>query len=1611
MELSKALLTELQKRLKVGNRRGVHLNAIPKNSAYKLDIANLSIIKDSLPNEFIQCLLAKSKFNFEVSWRDIEIDLFGLDIKEQKKYITLGKSFEHILNQVESIKSEKGIETFGFGFPLLIRRDRLDKKLTVAPVLIWQLELHRSKKNDTWEIIRVDDAPVYINEVLVNHLKSDSNIDINQIPSEMLEDGVIEKNELFEICYDILKNTNIGDKRGLKENLEKAFGEIIPIPTEDELKNMAFNDSNALITYSGLFSYFEIQKNNIIKDYDELIKLTGEEIIQDDYSGNSFQPITSISTDPTQQNVLNSLENIRDLVIQGPPGTGKSQTLTAILVNALENKKKTIVVCEKNTALEVLQSSLQKIGLDQHSILIHDISTDRKKVVSSVRDRNQNIDILKNKYGNSKYIYDSQLKNISNLIEKVNKKHKLLNVKILADYNWTDVVGLYLVRLRKNNEDHEMKLNPKFNFEFNFDEFNNLSNLVIDAQRLFKYRLNDDVGRFLPENAYESSSFYNLEDSIAEAFVQYQKLLNDVKKNKDILYDEYVDYRHNLLSAQLQNITTALDNLDTLNLNLNDILLNLKTKFIRIENENFDIDFNKYADERALLRKLELKYKSNSDFKNEEKLLGFSYKITSLFSKDKKQTIIDFKVFNSLIEQLNDIIKSSKFINCLIYEHTIQSKLQAFSNFYEKSESLKIQFNEATEQKFNDLDLNYLEKLETEHKLIEHINLLKSRINLSQSEKLILNDISKHISDYFIAQKEVYKDLEIILKNSPDFISEFQFVNNHADNDNQIQKVKKRIQDVNSSIQNKIDFEFLNADVFEDEKSFNHLPIYNELKDVLNQLHTSIVDDGYIANYTKSKNLNALINSVEYYLDKKILYVEKNSEAFKADYNWFNFFNKLNDNHKEIVTSLFNCKDWSVSFSLYYFNKLLRGYATDDLPSDQFLIEDLFLNEEKLQINQVNFINDVWYKEQFLKSSNFDKSNTGVKVKNLYNIKGSSGHRRYSLRYIIERDIDLFTSFFPIILTTPDIASNLFKYNNRYFDIVLFDEASQLRLEDNLPAMLKGKQIVIAGDEHQMPPSNYFSKIYNGDIESEDEIIEDDSNAMKDKSTLDSLALSCSSLLEFGSEMNFKTRYLDFHYRSQHPYLIEFSNFAFYKQKLKALPQVFDYKPITYFNVQGIFQNTVNEKEAEVVISILENNINKKKDGSYPTIGIATFNIAQRDLIKAKIVERQKQEKYKDFNTKILELEKNGLFVKNLENIQGDERDIIIISTTYGKDVSGSFYERLGPINFEKGYKLLNVIITRAKYKNYIVTSIPEEKILNFKSYLVTQKSNNKKASLYAYLAYAKGVSEGNEDLRLGVLDALRFNYNSDNVIDNDIEALLESPFEEEVYKRLIQVLEKKHIIPQYKVGGFRIDMVIDFNIPGVPKIAIECDGAKYHSSNHAYLYDMHRQRILENQGFVFHRIWGTNWWRNQKVECQNLLNFIEGVKNSAVEKNQDKTNNTLISFTDEIMYTENNSKIVDVITSDEIKSEISNEDTIYFTGFNDSQIMLGSEVKIRFQRDNTSQNFKIVNREQKDIFISDKIKPLSIESPLGKAILNKSKGSTAKIDGIDRFVEVLSVQ
>jgi len=352
------------------------------------------------------------------------------------------------------------------------------------------------------------------------------------------------------------------------------------------------------------------------------------------------------------------------------------------------------------------------------------------------------------------------------------------------------------------------------------------------------------------------------------------------------------------------------------------------------------------------------------------------------------------------------------------------------------------------------------------------------------------------------------------------------------------------------------------------------------------------------------------------------------------------------------------------------------------------------------------------------------------------------------------------------------------------------------------------------------------------------------------------------------------------------------------------------------------------------------------------------------------------------------------------------------MSTTYGPQQNGKFEHRFGQLNNSKGYKLLNVIVTRAKYKNYIVTSIPEDHIGNFRHYLQITGTNHGKAPIFAYLAYAKAVSDKNEDLRKSVLQALS---NNNTVSDNSNsvrEDKLESVFEEEVFNRLIQTELRDFIELQYKVGGFRIDMVVDFKIPGIPKIAIECDGAKYHSSDEAYLYDFHRQKILESHGFKFHRIWGTNWWRNPDYEMKKLLDFINTIKSPKsgnLFKQESTKENT---FTDDVIIQDDESRIgFEPDYSNELNiKEVFPEEEVFIAEEPYQKIEIGSIVKIKYLNENKILQFKIVSPLTLSKENKSEIKEVLFTSPLGKAVMNKNVGNISSIEGPDNIVEIIEI-
>ncbi len=636
----------------------------------------------------------------------------------------------------------------------------------------------------------------------------------------------------------------------------------------------------------------------------------------------------------------------------------------------------------------------------------------------------------------------------------------------------------------------------------------------------------------------------------------------------------------------------------------------------------------------------------------------------------------------------------------------------------------------------------------------------------------------------------------------------------------------------------------------------------------LSSLHSKeIFNEDYIDKNLSPSRLRYDFHSYKKNFSELKIEFEKLVEEgnFEKFYEWKFFLYRERKDSQKILSLLnvlikeFKKDDWLQIFSSYYFNNVLKRKESDVRPlvtDDRSLKEIKKIKKEITEVHVKEKIKAIWGDKW--------KNHQDKNLKRIFNLKASPGKKRNSLKNIVNKNFDLFTDFFPVLFLTPEVACTILPLKN-LFDLVVFDEASQLRIEDTYPAYIRGKYKIISGDDQQMPPSSYFGKEVELDENREDtEEAEEATESANEKSLL-------SFVLESGLVKEREEKFLEYHYRSEHPALIEFSNKAFYKSKLISTTPAKDKDtPFKFVEVNGLYQNRMNEEEAQEVINEIKEILKNSDDENVPSIGVATFNVSQRDLIK----ERIREESLSDTDS-LMKLDKSKYFVKNLENIQGDERDIIILSTTFGKNPEGKFKQNFGGIsNKENGYRLLNVLITRAKRKVILLNSIPEEYYGKYQENLENLGETNGRALLYAYIAYVKAISKNNIEEADIILEKISPSKPKESF--NNGAELTESPFEEAVLEYLIDGgIARDKIELQYPVGGFRIDMVIK-DKKGNPKVAIECDGAAYHSGELAVQEDLYRQTIIEEKtDLIFKRIYSTNWWHNTRRESKKLIEFI----------------------------------------------------------------------------------------------------------------------------------------
>lgn len=1302
MSLNTNFLKALRSKLQGDTARSIYLNCLPGRMASRLDLHDLEVIQRNTGKSFLELLLTETSFTYDITLP--EVGELGND--DMRKFVTqLQKRLSSMSIENEDQFKETGVHSFGFGYPILVRRSSVNpEKILKAPVFIWSLDICRHpSKARTYTISRNkiysknkwlerEGHTVSVNEVLAANLNNEEGISLPMLKEELLEDLIFDKTELLDLLKDVSNSIKLPtDEETFTHYLHRLNASVYPLPNADRIALEA--EKGNYLMWNGVFGLFKQRKGAIISDFDQFLQSPSSfELFPEVVASNRLN-ISPVKTDPSQQAILDSLSKSNRQIIQGPPGTGKSQTLTAILTNALLNDETALVICEKKTALEVLVSNLKRLDarIAGFAALVEDVYGDRDALIYAARERMED----KSEYKTD----DSLLPRIESILSKLataEKRVARLQESIFGSSNWTDLVGRYLLAGGNGNA---LSFNVDANsFQFSEESLAELHQLLNEATSIEQTTGNPHKHPVFSLNIDWSSP------------VQPGVLATEIESEVNQAIRDFQQ-----LEARIQQFETV---------EIPQLINQLKSNHSDLV-QQFEAASKRYYDAISQF---------GQGFKQSSGVARVMGSIAGIFSgakrgiNDERDAV--FQQFNSALQSL----ETGDF------------------------------------------------RAEFEQKLFKPKSLETVEQSILQTKQLL---------------EQIQPKVDVLATNLASKLGK---------------KASELFSGLFSVSSRKVDLDAL--------KSANQLE--------LNQLKNAIDAD-------KSK-LHQLQSSVEHFR-MLIKFMQMRAE--------------LNANERVLLEQLmeFSAADRSNMLERWFLYHALVRLEHSDLPdgtsNDVYLLEEL----DKLSTELIEYI----VQKQNLKiHARLKLASNPV---SLYNKRGSKGERRNPLRKIVHQDFELFTALFPIVMANPSSVSSFLPLKSGIFDLVLFDEASQLRLEDTFPGLIRGKRKVVSGDSQQMPPSSYFQGsgllLQPGEEEEFEEDTELVSEAKPGMEAQDPALATCESLLEYAENANFNQAYLRVHYRSQHPDLIRFSNAAFYGSRLLPMPEQIKQTPIEFVPVNGLYIDQTNPDEANAVIAAI-----KKVgagEGELPSVGVATLNLYQRNLILEKLSEQRLVDADLD---KILTNLGESFFVKNLENVQGDERDVLIISTTFGKKSDGSFRQQFGPLLLKQGYKLLNVIITRAKQKVVVLTSIPDTYYNNAEQ-LLKEEGVKGKAAFYGYLAYAKAVSEGNESMKNRLLTVLS---SSDAG-----QAHLQSRS-----KRFAEAVSKSLNLPS---GGQAVmpGLHTDF-IHLQERWAFISDGAINHPSGEAVRWERFYSEVLEKAGLELRKTYSLNWFVSAEKAGKRLL-------------------------------------------------------------------------------------------------------------------------------------------
>ena len=604
--------------------------------------------------------------------------------------------------------------------------------------------------------------------------------------------------------------------------------------------------------------------------------------------------------------------------------------------------------------------------------------------------------------------------------------------------------------------------------------------------------------------------------------------------------------------------------------------------------------------------------------------------------------------------------------------------------------------------------------------------------------------------------------------------------------------------------------------------------------------------------------------------------IAKNTKAIRAQDNlasWVEFIHQMNS-LKEIGLSAFlshfenndSYKNILDTYRAIIFNKIGQNLIKSDPDLSKFSVFSHKVLQEnfskcdkalqKLQVEMISYQAD----QRDMRTGNTSGVVSNYTEGFLLKWEANKKTRHIPLRQLIKRSGNSLKAIKPCFMMSPLSVAHYLPPGEIEFDLVVMDEASQIKPQDALGAIARGRQLVVVGDPKQLPPTSFFDKV----IDSDNDV--DEQTAIEQSESILDVAMPL-----------FKLRRLNWHYRSRHHSLIAFSNHAFYDDKLIVFTssnETCDELGLHYSRLpNGLYINRMNAEEAKkVALSVKEHMLSNPNE----SLGVIAMNIKQEKLIRDEIeyLSRQGDREFSQAYEKNSARDTEPFFVKNLETVQGDERDVIFISMTYGPQSLHGRVNRNFNTSKETFWRRLNVLFTRAKLRMHVFSSMGSEDI--------PPDGDKGMKALHGFLKYC----ETGEIIRT---------RHTGKEPDSDFEIAVMDMLEDYGFE----------CVPQVGEAGFFIDIAVrDPGKPGKFLMAVECDGATYHSSKTARDRDRLRQEILEGLGWNVKRIWSTDWFNNPKSAIKSIVEELNELKTDTPEvelETEEKAIQEIVNFDSQI--------------------------------------------------------------------------------------------------------------